>query len=144
MGYMAAYLGAGKLLVDLLRRVAAVPMVASVLINGFLLAAGCGIPLVIHMMSDLRYRGYMLMHITNPVWTLEQVINGTTYLETLLVVVPAVGLAVFALNLPAVIREVRQVRVALPERIIEDEALLHPPAEPRRESPWDEPETVPG
>jgi hypothetical protein len=116
------------------------------LINGFLLAAGSGIPLVIHMMSDSRYTGYTLMHMTNPVWTLEQVLGGTSYREPLIVIVPAVGLAFFAMNLPAVLREVRQVRVALPPRIVEDEALLHPPPEPRRESPWDEPEpeTVPG
>jgi hypothetical protein len=144
LSYSAAYLGAGKLLIDVLRRVTAVPMVASVLINGFLLAAGCGIPLVVHMMSDSRYSGYTLMHMTNPVWSLEQVLDGTVYQEVLIFVVPAVGLAVFAANLPAVLREVRQVRVALPQRIVEDEALLHPPPEPRRESPWDEPETVPG
>ena len=27
---------------------------------------------------------------------------------------------------------------------MEEEALLHPPPEPQRESPWDEPETAPG
>jgi hypothetical protein len=139
-GYIVAYLGLGKLLIELLRRVAVVPMVASVLINGFLLAAGCGVPLVIHMMSDLRYGGYSLLHVTNPVWTLEQILGGpAAYQDELAVGVPLVALAIFALNLPAVIREVRQVRVAPPQRIVEDDAVLRPPPEPKRESPWDDP-----
>jgi hypothetical protein len=141
VGYITAYLGLGKLIVDLLRRVAAVPMVASVLINGFLIAAGSGIPLVIHMMSNLRYSGYSLLHVTNPIWTLEQILfGGSAYTDELVVIIPFAGLAMFAVNLPAVIREIRQVRVAAPARIQEDDALLKPAPEPQRESPWDEPE----
>jgi hypothetical protein len=42
------------------------------------------------------------------------------------------------LNLRAVVRELQQVRVALPARVVEDEAELHPAAIAGPSSPWEE------
>lgn len=140
MAYIVAFLGVGKLLMDLLRRIVMVPMVASLLLNGFLLAAGCGIPLTIHMMSRLRYGGYTLLHITNPLWTLEQILEGpTVHVAELIILIPGAAVLIFLCNLPSVTGEIRRVRVTAPQRVLEDDATLRPPPPPQRESPWDDP-----
>jgi hypothetical protein len=140
-GYTVAYLGLGRLVIAALRRVAVVTMLAAVLIHSLLLLAGSGIPMTIQSMSvELPYSGYSLIQITNPFYSLTMVIEGglQSDLDFLLVAVPSAAVCVVLLNMPGVVRELRQVRVSPPARVIEDEAQLHAP--PRPTSPWDEPE----
>ena len=60
-GYLVAYLGLGLLVIGLLRRIAVVTMLASVLIHFLLVLAGSGIPTVVQLMSvELRYVDYSL------------------------------------------------------------------------------------
>jgi hypothetical protein len=52
--------------------------------------------------------------------------------------IPLAAGVVFLLNLPALRRELAYVRVAKPQRVVQEEADLAPPApEPVPESPWD-------
>ena len=140
--YLVAYLGLGRLLITVLRRVAKVTMLAAVLINFLLLLAGSGIPMIIQMMSvDLRKSGYTLLQVTNPFYTLYTVARGELPSDATvpLMAVPAAAVCVLLLNLPAVVRELQQVRVAAPQRVLDDDAeLLSPPPGPS--SPWDTPE----
>jgi hypothetical protein len=42
------------------------------------------------------------------------------------------------MNMPSVVRELRQVRTLPPPRVLEDEAELHPAPAAGPQSPWDE------
>ena len=92
-----------------------------------LLLFGCLVPLVIQLtVPDLRYNSnYSLLQITNPFWTLAEVIDrsrsGTW--AFLLIIVPLTAAVVFAMNLPGLIREVRnRSRSIKPQRVIDEDA----------------------
>jgi hypothetical protein len=143
-GYLVAYLGIGLLLIRVLRRIAIVTMLASVLIHFLLLLAGFGIPYAIKSMSvQLRDADYSFLQITDPLFSLYHIANGGVFRDTrtLLVVIPSVAICVLLANMPGVIQELRVVREAAPKRVLEDEAELHPPPE-LPSNPWDEPATV--
>jgi ABC-type transport system involved in multi-copper enzyme maturation permease subunit len=145
--YAVAYLGLGALVVALLRKVAVVTMLASVLFHALLLLAGSGIPTCIHWMSiELRGEPYSLLQITNPIWTLRYVLEFSPAPEetVLLVVVPAAAICIWLLNLPALIRELERTPAPLPARIVEDDAELHPPPQALPQSPWDDTEARAG
>jgi hypothetical protein len=145
--YLTIYLGLGKLLLSAVRRVPpeGVGVVLRVMLNLLLVAAGTGIPLVIQMSSDtLRHSSYSLLQITNPLWTMTEVgsPNGTLPAEigVLLIALPVAAALVLFLNLPAVVAEVRQVRIAKPARVAEEDSLrtaADVPAQPVHTSPWD-------
>jgi hypothetical protein len=144
-GYLVAYLGIGLLLIRVLRRIAIVTMLASVLIHFLLLLAGFGIPYAIKSMSvQLRDADYSFLQITDPLFSLYHIANGGVFRDTrtLLVVIPSVAICVLLANMPGVIQELRVVREAAPKRVLEDEAELHPPPEELPSNPWDEPATV--
>jgi hypothetical protein len=140
-GYLVAYLGLGMLVVAALRRVAVVTMLASVLIHFLIVLAGSGIPAVVQMMSvELRSLDYSYVQITNPFWSLLHIANGgTSEGYVLVLIVPAAAACILLLNLRGVVRELRQVRIAAPPRVLADEAELHPPPEALPTNPWDEP-----
>ena len=138
-GYVVFYLGLGKLLRagsaffarrDWARR---------------RLARAVGACRMRHSRSDRRDRRPHLYHysakyITNPFLTIaneDRIFGmGWTSLELAIVVVAALG--VFLLNVPGVLREIRQVRESKPPRVAEEDAALAKvkPALPR--SPWNE------
>jgi hypothetical protein len=139
-GYLVAYLGLGLIVVTALRRIAVVTMLACVLIHFLLVLAGSGIPMAFQMMSvELRNVDYSYLQIANPFWSLIHVANGGMLSEgpVLLVLVPAAAICMLLLNLRAVAKELREVRIAPPPRVVEDEAVLHPPPEQRPTNPWD-------
>lgn len=140
-GYLVAYLGLGLIVVDILRRFAHVTMLASVLIHCLLVLAGSGIPTAIQLMSvELRYEDYSFLQITNPFWSLAYVADGGMLeAQVLVVVVPSVAICILLLNMRKVIRELQQMRMAPPPRVLQDEAELYPPAPVQPTSPWDEP-----
>jgi hypothetical protein len=124
------------------RRVAVVTMLASVLIHFLVLLAGSGIPTAIQLMSvELRYAEYSLLQITNPIWSLMHLAEGGVPAESqvLILIIPGVAVCVLLLNLRGVVRELREVRVAPPIRVLADEAELHPPPPSMPTNPWDEP-----
>jgi hypothetical protein len=140
-GYLIAYLGLGLLVISAVRRVAVVQMPAAVLIHLLLVLAGSGIPSTIQWMSvELRELDYSYLQITNPFWTLHYLGERGLPVDAivLLLLVSTAAICILLLNLPGVVRELRQVRIALPARVEEDERELHPPPEPLPTNPWDE------
>jgi hypothetical protein len=138
---LVIYLGVGLLLMTALRRAARVPMAAGIVIHLLLLMAGTLIPWTIQMMSvNLRELDYTFLQITNPFWTLSYLISGSLPRDAtqILLTVAAAAACVLVLNLPGVIRELRQVRIALPARVAQDELELHPLPPPQPTNPWDE------
>lgn len=139
--YLIAYLGLGRLLIAQLRRFTMVTMFAGVLIQVLLVLAGSGIPTAIQLMSiELRNAEYSYLQVTNPIWSLNFVADNATTEEAarLLMVVPAAAICVLLLNLPSLVRELHRVRVALPTRVAQDEAELHPEPVPGPSNPWEE------
>jgi hypothetical protein len=126
--YITIYLGVGRLLSAGLRWLNQPSMLLSVLCQVLMLLIGCGIPLTIHlMMVDLR-RDYSLIEISNPFWSLIEVVEArsgpTPEVIVLLLVLPVVAAVVFLANLPSVVSAVRQVRIAKPQRVAEEDQFI--------------------
>ncbi len=143
--YLAAYLGVGLLVIRALRKVSRVNIVTAALIHILLLAAGWGLPWVVHLMHPelRRSDNYNLLHVTDPFWSPIDAVDRkrlSADAPTLLIVVPLAALLVLAANLPSLAREVRHQRIARPRRVEEEDAQLaaqRAPPEPARTSPWD-------
>jgi hypothetical protein len=143
LGYTAFYLGLGKLILGAARRLSVVGALTSVLVHVLLILGGCGIPLVIHMMSEMRVRGYNLLHVANPFWSIVEVVErpGMLYGPAVVTIVGTAGLIMFVLNLRSILEEVRLVRAASPTRVAEEDAAraaLFEQATQLPRSPWDE------
>jgi hypothetical protein len=143
LGYVAFYLGLGKLVLTWLRGYSVVGALTSVLVHVLLVLAGCGIPLVIHLMSDMRMGGYNLLHVGNPFWTIVEVVErgGSVDATVAVWIVAAGGVVMVLLNLRSILEEVRLVRAASPSRVAEEEAALaalRAPTAHTPRSPWDE------
>jgi len=143
--YLMIFLGLGNILLRLARRVSQVGVVLAVLIQILLLLVGCGVPVVIQLMSPtLREMDYSLLQVTNPFWTLAHMADRwSAPLETvpLLLILGTTALVLLIVNLVGVAREVRHVRIASPRRVSEEDAVMAAekvPAEPEKTSPWDD------
>lgn len=140
--YLVLYLGVGKLLISLFRRFVFVSLTAGFLLHVILLLIGCGAPQIIaYMTSTVRFGNqYSLMHITNPIWTLIELIDSgpaTIDAKTVLPIVGSAAIIVFLLNLRAVAVEIQYDRRSLPTRVAEDDAILHPEPEEGPSNPWE-------
>ena len=142
--YVIAYLGVGLLLVRFLRRFTAATLFVSVLIQILLISVGTAAPFIIEsILNPHGFGQYSLLQITNPFWTVVHVTNRNTLpIEgpVVLGVVSLVAFLFFLLNLPGILHEVRQVRVAKPQRVVEEdtEQASEPvDPEPVQISPWD-------
>jgi hypothetical protein len=139
--YTVAYLGLGRLVVALVRKVSEVTIFSSVLLHALLLLAGSGIPTTIQWTSlALQNELYSYLQVTNPFWTLKYLSEYAPAPEgpVLATAVPAAALCLLLLNLPGAARELLRVRTAMPTRVAEDELALHPLPEAKPVSPWDE------
>ncbi len=69
---------------------------------------------------------YSLLQASNPFWSLAYLRDSPVWppseIVWLLIIVPSTALLVFLLNLPGVAREVRQVWIAKPKRVAEEDA----------------------
>ncbi|NLE37732.1 MAG: hypothetical protein GX621_06880 [Pirellulaceae bacterium] len=143
--YGTFFLGLCLWLIRLIRRFSPVGIMTAVLLEGLLVMLFSGIPAIIHMMSP-TYHGqdYSFMQIISPVWTLGHIIDkGLPPNETvaLLTVVPVAALLMLLLNVPGLARELAYVRIAAPERVVEEDEELasrQSSPEPIRTSPWDD------
>lgn len=140
--YVVIYLGLGRLVIGLIRRLWNLSVLGGLIVHGVVLAAGCGIPLAIQI--QFGFRSYTWLQIPNVIWTMVHVIDTRSLppeTPVLLVVVPLAAAAVFLLNMMRVVGEVRHVRVAEPARVAEEKAALNaqstPPEKPSKQSPWD-------
>ena len=125
LSYATLYLGLGLLLLRLIRRVTTVGLLLAVLIQVLFMLFGCLVPLVIQMsLPHLYGSAYSLLHITNPFWTLSEICSGAGLLQTpaLLVFLPLAAAGTLALNLPTIAREIRNLRICEPQRVIEEDA----------------------
>jgi hypothetical protein len=141
--YLVIYLGVGLLILRVLRRFFPINVLASVVLHTIMIFFGCALPMILSELIP-GWRGYNLLQIANFAWTLEEVVDqgsNFAYAGSLVVILPSVAALVFALNVPAVIRELRHVRVAAPARVVEEDAALaaavSPPSPPQPASPWD-------
>jgi hypothetical protein len=145
--YFTVYLGLGKLVLAWLRRRNVAGVLTSLVTNVLLLLLGCGVPLVIHLMSDdIRMNaGYRMLHITNPFYTVIYAVDGPRRLGsetvTILAILTCGGVAVLLLNARGIVQEARRTRVAQPKRVAEEDAdlaALHSPHALAPTNPWDE------
>jgi hypothetical protein len=141
--YVIAYLGAGRLIVLLLRQLGRVTMLLAFLVNLFLAVIGVALPLFFQAWLEGYGRmSYSKVQATNWAWTLEEAGDGSLLALSAVPLLIYCGAAViFLLNLLFAIYEVEQVRLATPERVLHDELQRHPAsdASPVRTGPWDEP-----
>jgi hypothetical protein len=141
VSYVAIYLGLALLLIRLLRRICRVRRILALLVHLLLVVLGTMVPMTIQLSSpELRRLNYSYLQITNPFWTLSEALDHWGVLLTydlLWVLLPAAAAVVFAVNLPAIAQELRQVRVAKPARVEEEDARRTPP-KPTRKDPWDD------
>ena len=144
VAYLALYLGVGLMILRWLRKVTRVGIFLAVLIQVMLFILGVMVPYTVQLMRSQWYgNDYSWLQITNPFWTLIEVGKtsmGTSDRLALTLLVSTMALLVFVLNLRAVAREVRQVRIARPMRVAEEDAALAAkkrPPQPVHTSPWD-------
>ena len=139
--YVTAFLGLGHLIINQLRRVAYVPLAAGFLTHLVLLLTGVGVPTVIQLTSQqLRNSGYSLVQVTNPIWTLGELMDrGPDAVEagTLIWIVPTAALAALMLNMRSVAAELLHDRIAQPLRVAEDDAELRAAQRNEPANPWD-------
>jgi hypothetical protein len=140
--YTVFFLGFGKLLVALCRTVTYVQLSAGFLLHLVVFLIACGIPQVIYLMTPSLRMGdqFSFLQVTNPVWVLFSVINSWPIAEAniLVLVVGAAALLMVMLNMRTITADVSYRPRMLPERVQEDEALLHPAQEPGPTNPWEE------
>lgn len=143
LSYLAIYLGLGRMIMGWLSRWTSITIASRVLVHVLMLFVVTVVPLTIQMtLPGLRYEGYTLLQLSNPFWTLAEAVDytPTADLYSVAAVLSVLGLIVFCLNLPAVAEEVRQVRIAVPSRVAEEDAALaaaNAPSEPVKTNPWD-------
>ena len=141
VSYLTIYLGLGLALIRALRRICQVRRLLAILVQVLLVLLGTIVPFTIQLSSpELRHLDYSYLQITNPFWTLFEALGHWGVLLTydlLWVILPLAALLVFVLNLPAIAREVGQVRVAKPVRVEEEDAQQNA-LQPTRKDPWDD------
>jgi hypothetical protein len=143
--YLAIYLGLAAMIIRGVRRYTPVRLALPVAVNLCLVLVGCITPWVIQMTSaEMRNFGWTLLQTPNAVWTLEETCFGSPPVElpALALTLVTLGMVVWALNLPALLDELKQVRVAKPARVEEEDAAYAAAraAPPGPTSPWDEDE----
>lgn len=154
--YVVIYVGGTRLLMLLMDRVVHAGVFLSLLVSLLLVLLGTFVPLVGQgfVIGMMRTRmEYTAFQVSNPFWTLlaieendltELPMGGFSIpLEAILLVLAAGGMLLVNMLLAA--REVDRQREAAPQRVIEDEAALHPEkiAKPAPTSPWDDGQEVP-
>lgn len=140
VAYVAAYLGAGNLLLYLIRMVSSVTIFTASVIQCLLVLIGIAGPYLIAEMNRVHVHSYSLLHVTNPLWSCVELLesrSGTSADMIVWLVAPA-GLILFLINLWIVAPRVREQTADKPLRMIEEDAASAPPAPAAvPASPWD-------
>jgi hypothetical protein len=145
LGYVAGYLGFTHLLVRFARRFTFVPMPATFLCHLIVVIGGILVPLLAQrVVTGWSYSSfsYSLLQIPNWAWTLVELGGSTGPIGNRLAaafIVPTVGGLIFLLNFLLAAQEVQRVRQAAPQRVLDDDSLLHPtPSTRKKRNPWDD------
>lgn len=128
-GYLAAYLGVGRLIALWLRRYVYFGLLLPALIHAILLALGVGLPLLLQawLFGFAEFEDYSVLQTPNWIWTLIETLDGKILADPAVpILVVSAGLVMFFVNLLVGREEVEQVREAVPARVIEDDLVLHP------------------
>ncbi len=128
-GYLAAYLGVGRLLALWLRRYVYFGLLLPVVIHMLLLALGAGLPLLLQawLFGFAEFEDYSVLQAPNWIWTLIETLDGNILADPAVpILVVSAGLVAFFVNLLAGREEVEQVREAVPLRVLQDDEALHP------------------
>ena len=140
--YVTIFLGLGRLIINAVRRFTFVPMAGAFLLQLILVLLGVGIPLLLQMTSNSfgSSRNYALVHVVDPLQTLRILADdGASAVRadvSVLILISAASV-VLLLNLRSVVVELRRQRLTTPERLVEEEAMLHPAPAPKPANPWE-------
>jgi hypothetical protein len=141
VGYVWGYLGLARIIVLAARRFIATGMLATFLCNLILMTCGILGPLLLQAMISWMAGSsfdYTYLQLPNWIWTLVEVgRSGTFVAGPAAATIGSTGLVLFLINLVLAAHEVEYVRLAAPQRVLEDEAALHPAPAPAKKSPWD-------
>jgi hypothetical protein len=141
VSYVTLFLGVGRLLLNAIQHFYRLPLVGSVAVHLILVAIATGVPLVIQLMSRiLRHADYTLLQITNPFWSLAEVVDRSRLpgvAHVLIIVVPTAALLVLSLNWRMILADVGHLRAAKPARLVEEDDALAAARRPKRTGPWD-------
>ena len=125
VAYLAIYLGVGRLLLQLLRKVADFGVVVALLLQALLAVGGILLPLLTHSILFWNSRlTYSELQIPNWAWTLGESTFRRSSMMGVWLLLTVVALIVFVLNLIVGAREVRQLREETPERVLAEERKL--------------------
>lgn len=144
--YVIIYLGLTRLTLQLLWRITENGLLMAFLIHVILVAFGSLVPLVIQASAGVGPQ-YTLLQVFNPFWTLEETLSSNRYvfsqLPTVMFILPVAATAVLLLNVLSLGKELQQLRVDAPQRVVEEDQRLNPqPEPPPYRSPWDEDEAA--
>lgn len=146
VAYVTLFQGLARLFGQGLQRLGTGSMVATFVTYLLVLIIGIVGPLSVQALfrwlfgtgigSDFEYTP---LQMSNWIWTLYEigrehsvVSDGTPWF------IAAGACAVFVLNFFLAAGEVEKTRLAAPQRVLDDEAILHPVSKPQKRSPWDE------
>lgn len=126
--YIVGYLGIGRIAIGGIRRVATLTGLGCFLVHFLIVLAGIGLPELVRASSTRLSRlPFLWWDLPSPLRVLDAIgdekLNDAEIL-TLLIVVPGIAACVFLVNLMMAAREIRQLRVPIPQRILEDDASL--------------------
>lgn len=138
--YVAAYLGFGRLTITGIRRLTEVSLIGSFLIQILLALAGSSLPYVADTISSrIRVADIAWLNVWSPTWNVPRLLNDQLGVERelmLFITLGAVTLAIGLVNLALAGHEARQLRIAAPRRVLEDDAELNPAPEAQPTNPW--------
>ncbi|MEO1497186.1 MAG: hypothetical protein AAFV43_08560 [Planctomycetota bacterium] len=145
--YVVGFLGAGRLLISVLRRFATLTLLGAFLVQ-FLLVLACSAipPLVLALGGRARLANSTLVQVFSPAQSLSTLVDGDfTGSQLTLICTVALALAGCSLliNLSLAGREAGARRLAKPQRVLEDEAMNATPVRQEPRNPWgDLPDTA--
>ena len=131
--YLVCFLGVAYLLIQLVRRKTRFPMLGAVVLHFFMFVLAVVAPLILQL-SILYEDNYTPLQITNPVWTLVEIMESQDALDFALAGFPGVPLVPIGLILFAglvlftcilvMARDIRHVYRPTPARVAADDQLL--------------------
>ena len=126
--YLTTYLGSGRLILLFLRKFYQVGIVASLLVQAILLVLGILLSASAQVLvNGFQNNDYTALQLGNWAWTLAEVSDSRSGLplEVPILIFASAGL-VFFVNVCLSLAEIKAVREATPDRVIQEEKELHP------------------
>ena len=140
LSYAIVYLGLGRLVIVGLRRLAPLSLFGCFLVQVLLLLGGSGLPFLVQTVNDrMRILDGVLLQMPSPIWSIGRLLGSGMPANqelTLQIGVYSAAAVVLLVNLALAGREARQLRVARPRRVIEDDLLLSPRPATLPTNPW--------